>query len=115
MYEESAFEEMPADLLVRYFSRERPHVVNQAVRDLVVLSEHDVINDPAPAPPYDLIICRNVLIYFDRATQDRLISGFIGALRRDGYLVLGKSETLLGLMRTQLILENPRERIYRRP
>ncbi len=115
VYNESAFEEMPADLVERYFSRASPRTIDQGVRDLVVFGKHDVIKDPPPAPPYDLIICRNVLIYFDRVTQDRLISGFIAALRRDGYLVLGKSETLLGVLRTRLILENPRERIYRRP
>ena len=55
------------------------------------------------------------MIYFDRATQERLFQVFTEALAPGGYLVLGKVETLFGPARERLQLVDPRERIYRRP
>jgi chemotaxis protein methyltransferase CheR len=56
-----------------------------------------------------------VVIYFDRATQERLFQHFAEVLTPGGYLVLGKVETLFGSARERLQLVDPRERIYRRP
>jgi chemotaxis protein methyltransferase CheR len=72
----------------------------------------------AEAPPrrgYHLILCRNVLIYFDRPMQERLFNAFADALAPGGFLVLGKVETLFGTARERLTLLDPRERVYRRP
>jgi len=72
------------------------------------------LSQPPPAPPYDLVVCRNVVIYFDRAMQERLFTLFADALAPGGVLLLGKVETLFGPARERLVLEEPRERIYRR-
>jgi chemotaxis protein methyltransferase CheR len=45
----------------------------------------------------DALFCRNVIIYFDRATQDALLGRLCRYIRRDGYLILGHSETIYGL------------------
>jgi chemotaxis methyl-accepting protein methylase len=86
-----------------------------AVRGLVTVQRHDLTTGRPPGGPFDLVVCRNVVIYFDRDTQERLFQVFASALRPDGLLLLGKVETLLGPAREQLRMENPRERIYRRP
>jgi chemotaxis protein methyltransferase CheR len=85
------------------------------VRGLVHFARHDLIREAPLAPPYDLIICRNVVIYFDRPTQERLCSMLADALAPGGYLVLGKVEVLRGEARARLLLDDARERIYRRP
>lgn len=114
-YAEAAFSEMPPDLVRRYFSREVPRRPVPELRRLVQVRAHDLTREPPPHAPYDLIVCRNVVIYFDRATQERLFGEFARALAPGGLLVLGKVETLVGPAREQLALEDPRERIYRRP
>ena len=61
-----------------------------------------------------VIACRNVLIYFDRATKELLFQRFHDALVPGGFLILGKVETLLGPTRSLFTAVDPRERIFRR-
>ncbi|MGH7521120.1 MAG: CheR family methyltransferase [Gemmatimonadales bacterium] len=111
-YPESAFTEMPADLKRRYFNEGQPV---QPVRDAVRILAHDLTREPPPRPLYDLIVCRNVVIYFERQAQERLFQVFVKALGPGGILLLGKVETLFGPARSQLTLADPRERIYTKP
>jgi chemotaxis methyl-accepting protein methylase len=60
------------------------------------------------------VVCRNVLIYFDRDTQERLFEMFHEAVAPGGFLVLGKVETLLGRARSLFAPVNARERVFRR-
>jgi chemotaxis protein methyltransferase CheR len=117
-YSASAFSEMPMELQRRYLepaAEDGTRAPLAAVRRLVTVRRHDLTLGPPPEGPFDLVVCRNVVIYFDRPTQERLFQLFAAALRPEGLLVLGKVETLLGPARDQLRLEDPRERIYRRP
>lgn len=111
-YPDSAFTEMPVDLKRRYFRDGQPV---QPVRDIVRVLAHDLTREPPPRPPYDLIVCRNVVIYFERQAQERLFQVFVNALAPAGVLLLGKVETLFGPARTELTLADPRERIYVKP
>lgn len=110
----TAFSEMPGALARRYFTAEPPRRPVPALQHLVRVLKHDLTREPPPDPPYDLVVCRNVVIYFDRPIQERLFANFAEALAADGILVLGKVETLLGPARERLKLEDPRERIYRK-
>ena len=111
----TSFSEMPAVLVGRYFTPDVPRQPIAELRGLVHVARHDLTRDPPPFSAYDLIVCRNVVIYFDRPTQERLFATFAGALAPGGLLVLGKVETLFGPARDELILEDPRERVYRKP
>src|SRR5216117_3131866 len=113
-FPDAAFSEMPADLARRHFTVEAPRRPLPALQRIVHVLKHDLTTQPPPAPPYDLIVCRNVVIYFDRPMQERLFSLFAEALAPGGMLLLGKVETLFGPARERLVLEEPRERIYRR-
>ncbi len=111
-YPESAFTEMPADLKRRYVAGGQPV---DRIRAAVHVLAHDLTHEPPPRPLYDLIVCRNVVIYFERQAQERLFQVFVHALRPGGVLLLGKVETLFGPARERLTLVDPRERIYVKP
>src|SRR5881296_237047 len=113
-FAEATFSEMPAELVRRYFTAEAPRRPLPELQGLVHVAKHDLTTEPPPDPPYDLIVCRNVVIYFDRPMQERLFAQFAAALSPGGILLLGKVETLFGPARDRLVLEEPRERIYRR-
>jgi chemotaxis protein methyltransferase CheR len=116
-YQERVFSETPPAMVKRYWKRAEPDLfrLDPALREMVSIRRHDLLGEAPPAPPYDMILCRNVIIYFDRTNQERLMLMFQAALAPGGYLVLGKVETIFGTARERLELIEPRERIYRRP
>ncbi len=99
----------------RYFEKDGNGCrVVERVRSRVVVRSLDLSTEPPPRRNYQLILCRNVVIYFGRSTQERVFLAFAEALAPGGILVLGKVETLFGPARERLTLLDPRERVYRR-
>lgn len=87
-------------------------------RELIGLTRfrcHDLSSPGASTPCHDIIACRNVLIYFERSAQARVLAGLASALRPGGLLLLGKVEMLTGPARSLLEPVDARERIFRRP
>jgi chemotaxis protein methyltransferase CheR len=115
IYPVSAFSETPDEFAAAYTEASNgKRAVSDEIRRVVHVNRLDLTRDPPRHQRYDLIVCRNVLIYFDRAMQERLFAIFADGLRPDGILVLGKVETILGPTRERLELVDARERIYRR-
>ncbi len=112
-FEEGDFADTPADLRARYFAAEAPFTIVPEVKRLVRFERRDLLAEEPPPGVHQLVCCRNVLIYFDRETQERLFDKFHRALAPDGFLVLGKVETLLGAARTRFAAVDSRERIFR--
>ncbi len=101
------------DLVARYFSATSgAYTVLKRVRSLVVFGEHDLVQR-APFPRIDLVLCRNVLIYFAKELQQRALHLFAFALRPGGYLVLGKTETV-GVLPEYFMPQHTPYKIYRR-
>jgi chemotaxis methyl-accepting protein methylase len=115
-FDEGDFADTPPDLRARYFSNTAPFTIAPVVRSLVRFERRDLLSQPAPTESglFDLVVCRNVLIYFDRDTQERLFDDFHAALAPGGFLVLGKVETLLGRARSLFAPVDARERVFRR-
>jgi chemotaxis methyl-accepting protein methylase len=114
-YPETAFTEMPVELKRRYFTADPLRQPVPVVRALVHVLAHDLMREPPPHKPYELVVCRNVVIYFERQAQEKLFQVFVDALAPGGILLLGKVETLFGPARDRLTLVDPRERIYKKP
>jgi chemotaxis methyl-accepting protein methylase len=80
----------------------------------LVRFERESLLDPIDRTDLDLIVCRNVLIYFSLEHQERILSRFAAAISEGGYLVLGRVERLFGEARAQFDVVSARDRVYRR-
>jgi two-component system CheB/CheR fusion protein len=84
--------DVPEALLERYFQHEDgTYRIMSGVREICLFAQHNLLRDP-PFSRLDLISCRNLLIYLNAETQNRLIPLFHYALREEGFLLLGSSE-----------------------
>lgn len=94
LYPASAFAEMPPELLKKYFiAKNGSFQIINSIRNKIIFSKHDLVRDP-PFTKLDLVICRNLLIYFNASLQERLIPLFHYALLNGGILFLGKTESI---------------------
>lgn len=97
VYRENIAEDVPAELLARYFEpRPNGFQILSSVREVVVFSVHNLAQDP-PFTGLDLISCRNLLIYFEGNLKKRVLSHFHFGLQPRGCLFLGASESPLEL------------------
>lgn len=93
-YPEQLLREVSSDRLKRFFDRDgASYVVSKKVREMCIFSPHNVISDP-PFSRMDLVSCRNLLIYFGPDLQRQVIPTFHYALKPDGFLFLGTSESI---------------------
>jgi two-component system CheB/CheR fusion protein len=112
-YPPSALTDVPPELIERYFVHvDGSYEVGKAARNLLVFGEHD-LGRRAPFPRINLVLCRNVLIYFTSDLQRRVLQRFAFSLRPEGYLVLGTSESVSPLP-DFFTLEDSRLKIFRR-
>jgi two-component system CheB/CheR fusion protein len=113
LYPASAVVHLPVGLLSRYFTAEDGHYqLDKRVRVLTVFGQHD-LGQSAPFREIDLVVCRNVLIYFTPELQQRALELFAYALHDEGYLVLGKAESV-GPLASYFALVNPAQKLFRR-
>jgi len=91
------------ELLRRYFKRgtgenEGFFKVKDSVQNMISFRRLNLLDDTYPMKGrFDIIFCRNVIIYFDTASRNRLFEKFHACLSDDGYLIMGHSETLAGM------------------
>ncbi|HUJ29079.1 MAG TPA: CheR family methyltransferase [Myxococcales bacterium] len=94
VYPGSAMQSMPARLREKYFTEEQGGwSVRKEIRRAVVFGVNNLVSD-APISRLDLLVCRNVFIYLDTGLQKRILTRFHYALRRNGIVMLGKSELI---------------------
>ncbi|MGH8610019.1 MAG: chemotaxis protein CheB, partial [Gammaproteobacteria bacterium] len=112
-YPEGMASSIAPERLTRFFTKaENSYRVKKELREAVVFAPQNLITD-APFSRLDLIICRNLLIYLEPELQQKLIALFHFALNLNGYLFLGKSETV-GQQRSLFEPLSKKWRIYRR-
>ncbi len=85
---------VPALYIKRYFTKEdNQYCINRDIREMVIFAKQNVLQDP-PFTRMDMISCRNLLIYLDSQLQKQLIPLFHYALKPNGLLLLGSSESI---------------------
>ena len=94
-YTERDMEGVPPALAEKYFDRrDQSFVFRKDLRRCVIFGRNDLVQD-APISRVDLLACRNTLMYFDGATQAKILTRFHFALNEGGFLFLGRAETML--------------------
>lgn len=100
VYDAAAVADVPSRALRRHFVREtesQRYRVSDGVRSIVRFARLNLIEPWPMKGPFDLILCRNVMIYFDRRTQERLVGRCYDLLAPQGHLLVGHSESLASL------------------
>jgi len=89
---------LPVLMLIKYFTQvDEAWQIAPAIRGMVKFMPLNLLNDFAHLGRFDLVLCRNVLIYFDQATKIGVLERIAGVTERDGFLMLGGAETVVGL------------------
>jgi chemotaxis protein methyltransferase CheR len=89
---------LPALMLIKYFEQlAETWRIAPEIRSMVKFMPLNLLNDFTKLGRFDLVLCRNVLIYFDQATKTDVLERIADITERDGYLVLGGAETVVGL------------------
>jgi two-component system CheB/CheR fusion protein len=112
LYSENLLKGVPTEYRDRFFERaDQGYRISKALRQMVIFGQQD-LSRSAPFPRIDLVLCRNVLIYFTPELQDYVLNQFAFSLSPGGYLFLGKAETVRP---TQSFFElvNKRWKMYR--
>lgn len=104
---------LPIQLLLKHFRQEGDKWrLAERIRDMVVLRQHNLLEPNHQFGQFDVIFCRNVLIYFDVPTKARVMAALAERLARNGAFILGAAETVIGI--TTTLVPDPQHRgIYR--
>ena len=120
VYDAERAEDIPVDLRRKYFlrgtgDRQEQYKAKPILREPITFRQINLMDDEWPirsSVKFDMIWCRNVVIYFDKATQRQLFAKFQQRLAPGGYLFIGHSESLLGVSSA---FESLGQTIYRLP
>ncbi len=94
IYPESIVADVSKDFLLKYFlSKSHSYQIVERIRRMVIFSKHNIIKNP-PFSNMDMVVCRNLLIYFQNSIQKKAMNVLHYALKKDGVLVLGTSESV---------------------
>jgi chemotaxis protein methyltransferase CheR len=117
-YGEHAFRSAEAAPMRRWFQlRGGKWVVDEAIRRMVRFTRENLLDPRALASisQVDVLLCRNVMIYFDLAARRRVLATFHARLREGGWLLLGHSESLLNVTADFEIVHLQTDLVYRKP
>jgi chemotaxis protein methyltransferase CheR len=102
IYPFSAKDHIPADILKKCFQKGRNQWsgflrVRPEIKSMVRFARFNLMGDKLPEQVFDIIFCRNVMIYFDSRTKERVVRRLASVLKSKGYFIIGGAESLNGL------------------
>jgi chemotaxis protein methyltransferase CheR len=117
MYRAERINHIPADYLKRFCRRgigefDGMLAVIPSLRSRIIFAQHNLLHERANGEQFDVIFLRNVLIYFDITTKQKVVDNLVRSLRPGGWLILGHCESLQGL---NTGVTTVRPSIYRKP
>jgi chemotaxis protein methyltransferase CheR len=100
---------LPIQMLVKHFRQNGDKwQISPQIRQMATFREFNLLGDLAPLGQFDVVFCRNVLIYFDQPTKSRVLEQVSRIMPADGLLYLGGAETVLGITERFRPLEGQR-------
>lgn len=106
VYPERSLAEVPKDIQAKYFEQEGNfYRVKDDIKRCVTFKKHNLLKDNYDSH-YDLIVCRNVMIYFTEEAKDQIYANFSKALQKDGILFVGSTEQIFNPSRYEFEVED---------
>ncbi|MEM6626867.1 MAG: protein-glutamate O-methyltransferase CheR [Pseudomonadota bacterium] len=91
---------LPIQLMMKYFTQKNDlWAISDRLRSMVTFKKHNLMEAPAALGKFDVVFCRNVLIYFDAPTKGQVLGRISQLMNPGGYLILGAAETVIGVTR----------------
>ncbi|WP_321428963.1 protein-glutamate O-methyltransferase CheR [uncultured Methanolobus sp.] len=114
IYSDAEMKDVRPLFLKKYFTHEDgKYIISDELKKITQFKKQDLISGPKMTG-FDAVFCRNVTIYFQKELQEQLYMNFYDALGKDGFFVMGKTETLIGPSKDKFNSYNSKERIYRK-
>lgn len=120
-YNINRFAEIKHGLLNKYFTKEgNKYKIDPAIKNKVQFSFYDMLDKNRTVPPesiyggFDIVLCRNVLIYFEPEYQKIIFNKLYKSLNQNGYLILGEAEVPVGEFKSKFVKENTCCKIYKK-
>ncbi|MFH0869541.1 MAG: protein-glutamate O-methyltransferase CheR [archaeon] len=112
VYNEQQLRETDPAYIKRYFEKTgNSYRITDDIKKMVRFEQGDILGASKPRD-IDLLLCRNTVIYFNAETKAKLYADFYNIMKRNGFLILGKTEILLGNARELFQIFNSSERVY---
>ncbi|MBE3557018.1 MAG: protein-glutamate O-methyltransferase CheR [Firmicutes bacterium] len=107
-FPKKAVEMLPSRLITQFFvAKDDLWEITETLRRYVQFRQHDLLHQLPPSDTFDVVLCRNVLIYFSKNAQDRIVEHLSAAMAPDGLLFVGASEQLFSPERFALVPSGP--------
>jgi len=114
-YQKKQLNNLSQLIIDKYFIKEdETYKIQSFLKPLIRFEQFD-LNKPSPRNDFDLILCRNVMIYFSKEGQQHIHMNFYNALKQEGYLITGKAEMLSGEPAEKFKPVDVRCRVYQKP
>lgn len=114
-YKDSSLREVPEGIVKKFFKKENEfYILDQTIRESIEFKKHDIRREE-PFWGLDLVLCRNLAFtYFSKESQIEVLKKIALGLEREGYLVIGKDESLPLVYPTLFLPIYPREKIFQK-
>ena len=114
-YKKSSLKEIPEEVLRSFFKIENGfYILDQSIREAVEFRRHDIVHEE-PFLGMDIVFCRNLAFtYFSKESQMSVLKKIVSSLNEEGYLIIGKDESLPLTYPTLFVPISPTEKIYQK-